>query len=441
MHFSPRNMSIFVRPLQTALDNAHTHTVIKRVSEAFTQFANGITNNPSVSVAALLIYAHKVISSVLANEDASSSSAMSARGGRTKRTHTDTHTHEVAAASSRPLRRSKEDVIRIVKAPEKNRKGVLTTNGNRDIVLTFGLQLVLFGLKHKKLTLQGVEEEMYEVSIRDDEGEEDDTKEHDQSVSHTSSSRTTTTSLVSVSVLEMLDPYVSLLTECVRPSRCLSNRVVHAVIKCLCYLLRVPLPSLRTHIGALITFFFNTIQQHTHSGAGAAHTHTSQSCMHAIAIAIRHCPYIHLTERQLRTLVTHIKHSITHTTTTRSLSLLLLKSILYRKLLCAEVYDTMKEVQHLLIHTHMPHIQTRCIALLVRFLLDYPLSPKRLQQHFHFLMNNLRAYPYAQGRAAVLNVLMYVCVCVCVCVFVCVYVCMYVCVCVGIRTHKEERRC
>jgi len=413
MQFSQRNLSLLVTPLQHALDTAHSLLVIKRVSEAFKQLAHGITSNPSVTVASLLVYAHKIISSVL---------LVDINTKERIRTSESDDQEMMARTSARPLSRLKADVIGIVSSKGSvtdNNKGVLTKNGNRDIVLRFGLQLVLFGLKHKKLKLQSIDE-LYEVSVLSDTKEApssvDNAYTHTHTHTYTNTHTHTSHTSVSVSVLQMLDPYVSLLRECVKPSRCLSNRVIRSIIKCLCYLFRCDLPSLHTHIPALSHFLFRTIE---HGNAEA-----SQSCMHAVAIAITHCTHMQVTEEQLRMLLVRVKHSIVHASAHRTVSLMLLKAVLSRKLLVSEVYDTMKEVQTLLIHTHLTHIQTRCSSLLMRFLLDYPLSPKRLQQHFNFLMNNLTNYAYAQGRSAVVNVLMVLfrqlptgmCVCVCVCV-------------------------
>jgi U3 small nucleolar RNA-associated protein 20 len=52
-------------------------------------------------------------------------------------------------------------------------------------------------------------------------------------------------------------------------------------------------------------------------------------------------------------------------------------------------------------------------AALLQFLLDYPLSPNRLQNHVAFLLTNT-SYEYETGRLQALEMLQQVCVCVCV---------------------------
>ncbi len=72
-------------------------------------------------------------------------------------------------------------------------------------------------------------------------------------------------------------------------------------------------------------------------------------------------------------------------------------------------------------------VREHCSTVLINFMLHYPLTAQRLQQHLNFLLVNLSSYPELSGRLALLDCLNHIitkvcisfrdlCVCVCVCV-------------------------
>jgi hypothetical protein len=64
-------------------------------------------------------------------------------------------------------------------------------------------------------------------------------------------------------------------------------------------------------------------------------------------------------------------------------------------------------------------VRTTAAAVLLQFLLDYPLSRARLQRHLLFLLANC-SYEHEEGRLQALEMLQQVRVACCVCVCVCV---------------------
>ena len=68
------------------------------------------------------------------------------------------------------------------------------------------------------------------------------------------------------------------------------------------------------------------------------------------------------------------------------------------------VYDLMKSMTQIIVESMEPKTRSRCGDLLVLFLLDYPLGPKRLEEHLHLILNNLD-YEILAGRKSILNTL------------------------------------
>lgn len=71
-------------------------------------------------------------------------------------------------------------------------------------------------------------------------------------------------------------------------------------------------------------------------------------------------------------------------------ALSLLKAIVSRKLVVAEIYDIVNRVAELMVTSQVESIRKKSSQILLQFLLDYHISEKRLQQHLDFLLSNLR---------------------------------------------------
>ncbi|CAM6068321.1 unnamed protein product [Sphagnum tenellum] len=195
--------------------------------------------------------------------------------------------------------------------------------------------------------------------------------------------------------LSMLDPLVGLLAQCLNSKY---DGVLSGSMKSLCFLVRLPLPSVDTYGGKATTLVFSMSQQF-----GRSENPLLQACLHLLIALIRHCKTTKISEEQLRLLLqfpifTDLESS------SGSTALSLLKAVVGRKLLVPEIYDMMNRVAELMVKSQMPHVRQVCSQILLQFLLDYPLGPKRLQHHLDFLITNL-GYEHASGREAALEML------------------------------------
>jgi len=75
-----------------------------------------------------------------------------------------------------------------------------------------------------------------------------------------------------------------------------------------------------------------------------------------------------------------------------------------RKFLCPDLYDLMETVQDMMVSNVQKTTRTVCASIFVQFLLDYPLEPKRLEQHINHVVKNLTYYD-PDGRLQLLEVM------------------------------------
>ena len=67
-----------------------------------------------------------------------------------------------------------------------------------------------------------------------------------------------------------------------------------------------------------------------------------------------------------------------------------------------ELYDLMSHCAKLMVTAHRPQVQKLCGQVFMKFVVDYPLSKKRRQQHLDELVCNLK-YEYDSGRLSALK--------------------------------------
>jgi U3 small nucleolar RNA-associated protein 20 len=191
---------------------------------------------------------------------------------------------------------------------------------------------------------------------------------------------------------EMLDPFISLLVKCMQ---CNSISTAILAMKCLSVLLHMTLPSSPKYLGAIKDRLFDLVK-----GSGEEAT---KQCFKLISVLLNKYSYIKIEYKQLNAIVHLVDSELETTKQTATFSLL--KSILYRKYICPEIYDLMIRVSFFIVKSDIPHIRQQSSELFIQFLLHYPLGATRLQQHLDFLINNL-GYATVYGREAVLEVLL-----------------------------------
>ncbi|CAI5487875.1 unnamed protein product [Closterium sp. Naga37s-1] len=180
------------------------------------------------------------------------------------------------------------------------------------------------------------------------------------------------------------------------------DAVLAASFRALAFLLHRRLPSVATVAPRVATSAFKVVQQAGRAAAvagGMVH-----SCLKLLAVLLDRCPRVKVGEEQVRALLGSAVFTDLELPSTRTTAFAVLRALLRRRVVVPEVYDAMGRVQLLLLRSHTPSVRQLSAALLLAFLLDYPLGPARLEAHLSFLIVNLK-YEHQSGREAVLGML------------------------------------
>ncbi|CAM6096312.1 unnamed protein product [Calypogeia fissa] len=194
--------------------------------------------------------------------------------------------------------------------------------------------------------------------------------------------------------LAMLNPLVGLLQECLNSKY---DGVLASTLKNFGLLLLLPLPAIDNYGSKITTLVFAICQRFSN-----AENPLLQACLNVLIILIRQCKSLRLSEDQLRNLLQF--PIFVELEAGSKMALSLLKSIVSRKLLVPELYDMMTRVAQVMVTSYVAPVRQLCSQILLQFLLDYPLSKKRLQQHLDFFITNV-GYAQSSGREAALEML------------------------------------
>lgn len=181
-------------------------------------------------------------------------------------------------------------------------------------------------------------------------------------------------------LLLMLDPFVSLLGQCLCSKY---DNIITSALRCLSLLVRLPLPSLQSQADKIKNSLLVIAQ-----GSLSASSQMTESCMKLLTTLLR-STRVTLSADQLHMLI-QFPMFVDFAKNPSFVALSLLKAIVQRKLVVPEIYDLVQIVAELMVQSQDEPIRKKCSQILLQFLLGYHLSEKRLQQHFDLLLANLR---------------------------------------------------
>ncbi|CAJ1011989.1 putative Down-regulated in metastasis [Leishmania naiffi] len=176
-----------------------------------------------------------------------------------------------------------------------------------------------------------------------------------------------------------------------------SDAVVANGLDCLLALvsLRPPLDA----VNGLQKELFETVTSFIERGSVI-----KQRAMRLTAAMVAHQKYV-VSESNAVQLVKLVRAEVMERNEYMSVSLSLLYAILGKHVHIAEIYDLMDIITELLLHWSAHRvIRRRCILILVRFLLEYRLTPEKFKSHIDLYCRNLD-YPELTGRTALLELL------------------------------------
>lgn len=181
-----------------------------------------------------------------------------------------------------------------------------------------------------------------------------------------------------------------------------STAVITVALKCSEYLLpMVGLPSLSAYLRDLCNYMFGLI----HSKSSPA---VLSVCYRNLASVLRVADWraCGISPEKQKLMLHFIKSEVLapHVTAATAVAFKLLQAMLARTIELEELYDFIIVVSQLMVTSEVADVQKQCASAVYTFLFNYKLGAGRMQTHFGFLLNQL-SYPHATGRAAVLQLL------------------------------------
>ena len=211
----------------------------------------------------------------------------------------------------------------------------------------------------------------------------------------------------------MLDTFVPLLLEIVERGGGGDARVLLPALRALTAILPYPLPMLRRASTRLVRLVISAVHEHSTAGpsgesrrakdALGPRSELAHAALRAATVLVRACDYARVPEPALVGLL-ELARGDMPIAPRQGGALALLRAIVGRRLLAAELYDAMDDAAHLIVRALRPSARAAAAGVFLTFLLRYPMAERVLQRHLNFFLSNL-GYAHEDGRLAVIDML------------------------------------
>lgn len=210
--------------------------------------------------------------------------------------------------------------------------------------------------------------------------------------------------LLKISYQEYLDPIVPFLLESLKSTEI---RVTTFALKCLASIWNREMESKRLEeiIQDIVPEIFSILHKYATAGMSTSNENFNlvKNAFKAMVSLLRYATYFNISVEQLKTLLLYVEQNL-HDTNTQTIAFSLLKVIIERKLQAPEMHECMKKVCELAIVSENSSARQDAKAVIVNYLMDYPLG-KKVDGSIKFFVSNLN-YEVISGRESVISILL-----------------------------------